>query len=121
MGIFLAAGAEPHVVVVIDVDPVFEIGPFVPWSGTAPRRHESAFAVEFEHGRRGAPDRSGFVRLQRAGAMNDPNMVAGIDMNTDDRADEPSIGKWFGPGGINAIGGCLGSALRSPGHDRDSD
>ena len=34
--VFLAPGTQPHVVLVIDVDPVFELRPFIPLSRTAP-------------------------------------------------------------------------------------
>jgi hypothetical protein len=73
--VLLAAAAEPDVVLVIDVDPVLEIGPLVPVIGTAPRRDDVSLGIEFQHRRRRAPDRPRFVRLEGGGPMDDPDVV----------------------------------------------
>ena len=63
--VLVAARAQPHVVPRVDVDAVLELRPFVAGAGAAPRRKQGPIGIEFEHRRRGFPDRSRFVRLQR--------------------------------------------------------
>ena len=100
--VLVAAAAEPDVVLIVHVDAVLELRPLVAGARAAPRRDERAVGVEFEHRRRGAPDRSRLVRLQRRRAMGDPDVVARIDGDADDRADDPVVRQRLRPGGIDA-------------------
>src|SRR5262249_2384827 len=62
--ILLTTTTNPHRVA-IDVDAVFEIGPLIPLTCSAPRREAIACLIEFQRGRRSAPDRARFIGLQR--------------------------------------------------------
>ena len=101
--VLVAAAAEPHVVLVVHVDAVLELRPLVAGAGPAPRRHERAVGVELEHRRRRLPDRSRFVRLQRRRAMRDPDVIARVDRDAGDRADNPAVRQRLRPQRIDAI------------------
>ena len=89
--ILVAAGAEPHVVLVVDVDAVFELRPLVAGARSAPARQQRAVGIELEDRRRGAPDRSRLVGLQRGWPMDDPDVIAGIHRDAGDRAEDPVV------------------------------
>ena len=53
--------------------------------------------VEFEHRRRGTPDRARLVRLQCRWPMNDPHVIVRIDGHTRHSAKNPAIGQRLRP------------------------
>ena len=89
--VLVAAAAEPDIVSIVYMNAVLELRPLVPGCWTAPKRDEGSLCVEFKDGRRGLPDRSCLVRLQRRWTMRDPDVIAPIDCDADDRADEPVV------------------------------
>lgn len=78
-------------IVLIDVNAVLQLRPFVAGSRSTPRRDQRTIALELEDRRRGAPDRPRFVRLQGGRAVYDPHMIASIHRSADDRANDPVI------------------------------
>jgi hypothetical protein len=95
--VLVAAGAEPHVILLIHVDAVLELRPFIALCRSAPRREERTVAVKLKDRRRGAPDRSRLVRLQRGRPVDDPYVIAPIYRDADDRADDPVVRQRLGP------------------------
>src|SRR6267143_6746337 len=100
--VLVAAGAEPHTILMVDVDAVLELRPFVTRPRSTPRRDEIAILIELEDRRSRAPDRSRLVGLQRRWPMRNPDVVAGVDGDPGDRADDPVIRQRFRPRGVDA-------------------
>ncbi len=122
--VFLPAAAQPDMVCVVDVDAMLEVGPLVALARTAPRRHDVAGGIEFDHRRRGVPDRSGFVWLQRCRAMDDPDVIARVHVNADHGADQPSVRQRPRPRRIHLESWHRrrrGPRLRDAWHERKSD
>ena len=88
--VLLTAATQPHVVFVVDVDAMFELWPVVAGTRTAPRRDERPIRIELEDRRRRFPDRSRLVRLQCRWPMGNPHVIACIDRDAGNGADDPS-------------------------------
>ena len=91
--------ADPDVALVIDGDPVIRIRPVVAVARTAPVADQVARLIELENRRRrSAALRGGRIgggmqlaRFQRAGPMNDPDMVLRIDGDADGLSQNPVV------------------------------
>src|SRR5438093_1146548 len=103
-----AVAADPDVAFVVDRDAVVRLRPLVVLTGTgpAPRAQKVAGLIELEHGRRAFAAftgrwielRAALVGVQRGGAaMDDPDVILGVDRHADRRAEQPVIGKRFRP------------------------
>jgi hypothetical protein len=103
--VLLAAAAEPHVILRIHVDAVFELRPLVAGAGSAPRLHQRTVLIEFEHRRRRLPDRSRLVRLQRRRTVRDPDVIAPVHGDARHGAHQPVVRQRLRPRGIDSIGG----------------
>ena len=101
--------ADPNVALVIHRDPVVRFRPIVAGTGAAPMPDQIAIFVEFENRRRGlAALRSrriglhvGFFRIQRPAAVDNPNMVLGVNRHADSHAEQPVVGQRLWPHGIH--------------------
>src|SRR6185295_18634183 len=92
--VVLAVAADPHLVFLIDEQPVFDLWPVVALAGTAPRVNQPAGLIELENRRRGntavrlwrrvACAREPLVAPKRARALRDIYMVLPIDRHTAD-------------------------------------
>src|SRR5204863_9061828 len=91
--------ADPHVALVIDRDPVVVERPVVTLAGSAPMPDQIAILVELENGwRRSAALCSGrvgggvyFSRFERAGSMDDPDVILRIDRYANGLAEDPVV------------------------------
>src|SRR3954463_13628229 len=97
MSILISAGADPNMVLLIDIDAMLQLRPFVSRPRASPGRNEIAVAIELQYRRRSTPDRSGLVGLQRGWTMSDPHVIAFIHGDTDHCADDPMIWQGFRP------------------------
>src|SRR5712671_2128157 len=102
MRILVSTSSQPNMVLLIDIDTVFQLRPFISWSRASPRRHQIALAIEFKHRWRGAPDRSSFVRLQGGRPVGDPDVIALIHSDTGHCADDPMVWQRLWPRWIYA-------------------
>ena len=122
-------GRQPDVVFAVDRNAVHRGGPLVARARAAPRRHEIAGRIEFEHRRRDiaaelrdlalvaglqrrgaarlldavcARQHAGFLRRHVA-AMRNPDVIARIDAEADDRAHDPVVRQRLRPHRIDLI------------------
>jgi hypothetical protein len=103
--ILCVVAADPHVVLIVDEDPVLVQGPLVARAGAAPRAHQPPVAVELEDGRRRcAAERA--RRIQRCAALvlgqgprplDDPDVIVAIDRDAGGLTDEPVVRQGLGP------------------------
>src|SRR5882762_4879416 len=115
-GIYRAAvSANPNIPFVVDGNSVVRVRPVVTLAGTAPVFQEVAGLIEFKNGRRGhAAIRSGwirvavgFLRLERATAMNDPDVVLRVHRYADRHADHPMVRQRLRPHRVHLKHGRL--------------
>ena len=100
-----AVAADPHVAFVVDGDAVVRIGPVVALARAAPVADQIAGLIELEHRRRRRAALRGrrirgrvhFARLERAGAMNDPDVILRVDRDADRLAEDPVVRQRLGP------------------------
>src|SRR5216683_2452354 len=100
-----AIPANPDVALVVHGNSVIGIRPVVSFSGAAPMADQISSFIKFENGRRSyAAIRAWrirvaifFLEFQRAPAMNDPDVVLGIDGNPDRHSNDPMVRHRFGP------------------------
>ena len=104
--VLLAVAADPDVALVVDVDAVVGLRPFVARSGAAPGAHQVALGIEHEHRRRGSTALGNgrielsatLVVMQPAGAaMDDPDVVLLVDPDADGPAEQPVVGQRLRP------------------------
>ena len=114
---------DPHVVLVVDEDPVLVQRPLVAGARAAPRAHEDPVGVELEHGRRRrAAERARRVQRgaalvlgQRLRPLDDPDVVAAIHRDPRGLTHEPVVRQRAGPPGIHLeprrlpVAGTLGA------------
>ena len=99
--------ADPHVVLVVDGDPVVRRRPRVLIARAAPRLHEIAFGIELEDRRRrnaALADRRvrvhadfGALIQRRVATMDDEDVVVRVHAHADRRAQQPMIRQGLGP------------------------
>ena len=97
--------ADPHVAFVVDGDAMVRLRPVVARSRPTPMTDERSVLREFQHRRRGrAALRGGRIgrrmllaRLERPGAMNDPDVILAIHRHADRLAEYPVVGERLGP------------------------
>ena len=90
---------NPDVAFVVDGDPVVRLRPVIAGSRTAPVAGQIAVAVKLQHRRRrcaalGDPRCGGGVdlaRLERSGAVNDPDVIGAVDRDADRLPENPVI------------------------------
>src|SRR5712691_474218 len=106
VGVTLAVAAEPHVALVIDVDPVRPFRPLVARSRAAPGSDQVAGLVEHHYGRgRAAALGDGRLQLEplfvvvqpSRAAMNDPDVILLVDPHSDGPAEQPVIRQGLRP------------------------
>src|SRR6266550_3260326 len=110
-----AVSANPNVPFIIDRNSVVRVRPVVTLAGTAPVFQEVAGLIEFKNGRRGhAAIRSrwirvavSFLRLERATAMNDPDVVLRVHRYADRHADHPMVRQRLRPHRVHLKHGRL--------------
>ena len=102
-----SVAANPDELFVIDVNAMLRSGPVEARSGASPRAKEISGSVELENRRRCL---ALFVRLERRGTLQDPDVIGGINRNTRDLAELPLVG----------IFGHEGSTTNSGAHQVDS-
>ena len=117
-GLARAIGGDPHIAVLVDGDAMVGGGPVMAVI-LAPVMNQSAAGIEGQDvGRRRAAIAfvaclQRFIGFQRAGAVNDPDIVARIHRSADDLAQHPAVGHGLGPKRIgfefrhHHIGGAL--------------
>src|SRR6267378_5949804 len=106
LGVAFAVAAQPHVALVIDVDPVRPFRPLVARSRTAPGPHQVAGLIEHQYGRGGTAALGDgrilfeplFVDVQPSrAAMDHPDMVLLVDPHPDGPAEQPVIRQGLRP------------------------
>ena len=104
--VLVAVPRQPHVVFVIDVDAVFDVGPVVALSRTTPRLEQVPRLIEFQDRRRrrtaiGRLVAEVFVVLVgRARTMDHPDVVVGIDVDARHLSQQPVVRQMLGPGRV---------------------
>src|SRR5215813_5851397 len=107
VGVVRAVAADPDIAFVIYGDPVVRLRPFVSLSRTTPVTDQTAGLIEFENWRRlraacaGLLIRGGFIRRERVGPMNDPDVVLSVNPHADGHSDVPMIWQRLRPQRIN--------------------
>ena len=104
-----AIAADPDVAFVVDGDSVIGGRPIVALARSAPVPDEIALFVELENRRRrhaalrGGRIRGGviFHSFERSAAVNDPDVILGVDRNADGHAQQPMIRQRLRPHGID--------------------
>ena len=97
--------ADPHVAFVVDIDAVSRGRPIVPLAGTAPMPDQLAGRIEGEYRRSGEaairrrriPSRVDLLGFERVHAVDDPDVVVGIYVHPDRRAEQPMLRQRLGP------------------------
>jgi hypothetical protein len=104
----LGVAADPDEIVVVDEDPVLVGGPLITLTGTAPGLDDLSFLIELDDRRcrDAAPDtrRCSAALLtvgQRAGAMEDPDVILRVDIDAAGLADDPIVRERFRPGRVD--------------------
>src|SRR4029077_14263751 len=115
--------ADPDVALLIDVDAVLVLEPLVALSRPAPGVQHAAVGVELDDRGRGDAalrafrlERSAFLLVdQRSRAVDDPHMVARVDGDAGDLAEDPVVGQRLGPGSVDleAARGLASRGLRA--------
>ena len=118
---------------IVDRDAVIRVGPVVALPGSAPVADQIAGGVELENRRRRRAALRGrrigrrvhLARLERAGAMDDPDVVLGIDGHADRLAENPFVRQRLRPQRIdfearrlNSGAAALTAARRSSARER---
>src|SRR5262245_20108630 len=107
VGVVRAVAADPDVAFMINGDPVVRLRPLVTLSRTAPVPDQGAGLIEFENRRglraacAGLLIRGGFVRRERVGPMNDPDVVLRVNAYADRHPDVPVVRQRLRPQRIN--------------------
>ena len=91
---------DPDIALIVDYDAVVRIRPIVALPRTAPVPDEIALLIELRNGwsRKAAfrgrriLSRLDFLGVERAGAMDNPDVVVGIDRYADRLAEQPVVG-----------------------------
>src|SRR3972149_4056605 len=104
----LVHAPEPDVAVLVDVDAVLGARPELAVAGAAPGAHDVALRIELEHRRRRraavGPGRvlhlTGLALGQRTGAVGEPDVVALVDGDAGDLAEDPVVGQGLRPEGV---------------------
>src|SRR5205823_14528013 len=94
-----AVAANPHVAFVVDGDAVVRVGPVVALPRSAEMADQRAGRIELENRRRRRTAlrrrrvgrRVHFARLERAGAMDDPDVILRVDRDADRLAEDPLV------------------------------
>ncbi len=100
-----AVAADPEIAFTVGRDAVVRFRPLVALARPAPRAHEIARGIEFEHRRRRlAALRRGRIRgrvdlflLERRAAMNDVDVILRVDADADRVAKQPVVAHGLGP------------------------
>src|SRR5262249_37429300 len=103
--VVLVVAGEPDIAVFVDENAVLILWPVETFARSAPGSEQIAGLVEFEHrrgcsaalGRRRVLLRALLVIKQRRGAVNDPDIVAAVDRDAGDLAENPIAWQRFGP------------------------
>lgn len=103
-----AIATDPYIAFVVDIDAVVGRGPVIAVAGATPMADQVASGIELKDRGRGCATlrlrRLGscilFFCFERAFAVDDPDMIVGIDTESNNSADDPMIGEWLGPEGI---------------------
>src|SRR5262249_41239940 len=103
--VIVAIAADPHETSGVDADAMLVLWPFVALTGAAPGPDQIAFGVEFHHRWCGpAAFRLRRIKCQRllvggkrARALNNPDMVLGIDRDAGRLSYDPVVRQWLGP------------------------
>ena len=105
--VLLAAAAQPHVVLVVDVDAVLELRPLVARARSAPR--DSSVPSTSNSSTGGAARQIDRVSLGCSvdGRCVDPDVIAGIDGDAGDRSKNPVVRQRLRPRRVDAEGGHL--------------
>src|SRR5499426_1541911 len=107
VGVVRAVAADPDIALVIYGDPMVRLRPFVALSRTTPVPDQIAGLIEFENWRRlraacsGLLIRGGFIRRERVGPMNYPDVVLRVNPHADGHSDVPMVWQRLRPHGIN--------------------
>ena len=103
LGVVGAVAADPDIALIVHEDAVVGFRPVIARTGAAPGVEEIARFVEFQNRRRGLAA-SALTMLQLAygavdglGAMNHPDMIVIVDIDTDRHAHHPMMGQRLGP------------------------
>src|SRR5215831_3464492 len=122
LAIRLTAAGEPDEIVVVDENTMLRLRPFIAGTRTAPRTHEVAGLVKYEHGwrRDAAPGRTRILLGcplslgQRIRALDDPDAIKPIDRDAGDLTKDPVVRKRLRPQCIDLKlrNGCLGLLCR---------
>src|SRR5262249_48966451 len=89
--------ADPDITLVINGDPVVRLRPFVALPRTAPVPDQVTGLIELENGRRlratcaGLRISGGFIRRERVGPMNNPDVVLSVNPHADGHPDVPVV------------------------------
>ena len=124
LAVLVVVAADPDVALVVDAEAVFPKRPVITLARPAPRIHECAVRAELEHGRRrdaacaerGIQRRGLEVDIDAALAVQNEDMIAGVDGETDRRSENPAIRQRLRPEGIDFERRCDDApiALRRP-------
>ena len=122
LGVLLGIAREPDIVLRVHEDPVLGLRPVITRTRAAPGLDQIALVVELHHGRRGhaafiprrGQRRALLVLAQRLRALDDPDVVLGVDGNPGHLAQDPAIGERLGPERIHDESGSetMGRLLR---------
>ena len=89
--VLVSAAGDPHIVLIVDVNPVLQLWPFIAVARTAPGRDDASVLIELENRRSRLPERSRFVRLQRRGTMRDPDVIVTVHGDAHNCAYQPVV------------------------------
>ena len=115
-----AVAADPDEAFRIDIDAVLALEPVVALARAAPRAQHVAGRIELDHRwRRDAADAARRVQRgallvggQAAGALDDPDIVRGVDRNAGDLAENPVVRQRFRPERVHLHARRLGRRRR---------
>ena len=118
--VVVAVAGDPDVALLVDVNAVLGLRPFVARARPAPAPEQLAVGGELQHRRRrDAAARLGRILLrallvvdQRRRPVDDPDVVLAVDGDAGDLAEDPFVGQGLGPERINGELGRLGVGLR---------
>src|SRR5262249_4478771 len=94
-----AVAPNPNIAFVIDRDSVVRLGPIEALTRTAPMADQVAFKIELEDRVRGRATLGGrrfrsrvqLAGFERAGAVNDPDVILGVDRYADSLSENPMV------------------------------
>ena len=117
-----AVAADPHHAGVVDEDAVVRVGPVVALPGATPALDQVAGLVEGEHAGRAGAAVAG-LQLERllvggqgvGAAVDDPDVVAGVDPHADGVAEHPVVRQRLGPERVDLVARRLRRALDAGG------